>query len=102
MEKGQGIDVNGVMQRYDKAGEIESWAFSMRGSDIGYLYETSGTRLFARNIRGFLGKTTKVNNSMKATLKNEPEKFFYYNNGVTIICDRAEKISKKGRGIIDV
>ena len=102
MEKGLGIDVRGVMQRYDKPGEIESWVFPMRGSNIGSLFETSGVRLFARNIRGFLGKSTKVNKSMRATLIEEPEKFFYYNNGVTIICDKAEKISKKGRDILRV
>ena len=102
MEKGMGISVNGVMQRYDKQGEIESWCFPMRGSDIGQLFETSGIRLFARNIRGFLGKSTKVNSSMKATLEEEPEKFFYYNNGVTIICDHAKKESEKGRDILRV
>jgi len=74
----------------------------MRGSDIGSLFETSGVRLFARNIRGFLGKSTKVNKSMKATLIEEPEKFFYYNNGVTIICDHAKKESEKGRDILRV
>lgn len=102
MEKGAKISVNGIMQRYDKLGEIESWAFPMRGSDIGSLYEASGVRLFARNIRGFLGKSTKVNSSMKATLEKEPENFFYYNNGVTIICDHAKKESEKGRDILRV
>ena len=102
MEKGFGIDVSGVMQRYDKPGEIESWVFPMRGSDIGALFDTSGVRLFARNIRGFLGKSTKINRSMQATLEEDPEKFFYYNNGVTIICDHAKKESEKGRDILRV
>lgn len=102
MEKGGGIDVRGVMERYDKPGKIESWVFPMRGSDIGSLFETSGVRLFARNIRGFLGKATKINRSMQATLEEEPENFFYYNNGVTIICDHAKKESEKGRDILRV
>jgi hypothetical protein len=102
MEKGLGISVNGVMQRYDKQGEIESWVFPMRGSDIGELYDVSGVRLFARNIRGFLGKSTKINKSMQNTLEDEPEKFFYYNNGITIVCDKAEKISRRGRDILNV
>ena len=102
MESGSGVSVNGVMQRYEKQGEIESWVFPMRGSDIGNLYEASGIRLFARNIRGFLGKSTKVNVSMQETLEEEPEKFFYYNNGVTIVCDKAERISRKGRDILKV
>lgn len=102
MEKAYGINVSGIMKRYDRSGEIDSWAFPMRGSDIGSLYDTSGVRLFARNIRGFLGKSTNVNSSMKATLEEEPEKFFYYNNGITIICDRAERISEKGKDFLRV
>lgn len=66
------------------------------------MYETCGKRLFARNIRGFLGGNTEVNRSMEYTLKHEPEKFFYYNNGITILCDDAEKVSTKGQDIIRV
>ena len=41
------------------------------------------------NVRGFLGKT-KFNDNILNTLKNEPSKFFMYNNGITIT---AEQIS---------
>jgi hypothetical protein len=72
----------------------------MRGDAVGDLYEQAGVRLFARNIRGFLGSSTAVNDGMVKTLASEPERFFYYNNGVTIICDAAEKKSSKGRDIL--
>jgi hypothetical protein len=32
----------------------------------------------------------------------EPEYFWYFNNGVTIVCDDAEKIQKKGREVLQV
>jgi len=102
MESGQGIVVNGILQRYDAGSEIESWVFSMRGDAIAHLYETGGKRLFARNIRGFLGESTDVNRSMEYTLKREPERFFYYNNGITILCDNAERVSSRGHDILRV
>lgn len=100
MEKGKGITVNGVLQRYDGVNEIESWVFPMSGSAVARLYEHAGVRLFARNIRGFLGRQTDVNAGMAATLDVEADHFFYYNNGITIICDDAEKRSSKGRDYI--
>ena len=51
---------------------IYSWIFSMRGSDLGKLCNEIGSRLFARNIRGYLGHGTNVNRGMEHTLKEEP------------------------------
>lgn len=101
MEAGHDVTVNGILQRYDETNDIESWVFSMRGGMVADVYERSGPRLFARNIRGFMGKTP-VNEGMIATLESEPRHFFYYNNGITIVCDRAEKISKQGRDVLRV
>lgn len=102
MESGPDVKVNGVAQRYDRATGVESWVFSMRGDAVASLYERAGLRLFARNIRGFMGTNTPVNQEMLATLKSEPERFFYYNNGITILCDHAEKKSSQGRDILQV
>jgi len=101
MEKGQGIVVNGILQRYDAKSKIESWVFSMQGRAIADLYKAAGMRLFARNIRGFLGES-EINKSMGVTLRNEPERFFYYNNGITIICDGAERVGSQGKDILRV
>lgn len=60
-------------------------------SAIGEWYNQYGNRLFAKNIRYYKG-STEVNQGIKDVLKNEPDKFFYYNNGVKILCN---KISKK-------
>lgn len=101
MEHGQGVVVNQIMQRYDSGNQIESWVFSMRGDSVSDIFELAGLRLFARNIRGFLGETP-VNRGMADTLKHEPAHFFYYNNGITILCDKAEKRSSKGRDVLRV
>lgn len=58
---------------------------------IGEWFKQYGNRLFAKNIRYYKG-STEVNQGIKEVLKNEPDKFFYYNNGIKVLC---KKITKK-------
>lgn len=102
MEQHPGVKVNGVLQRFDSNSNIESWVFSMSGDSVAEVFNTAGKRLYARNIRGFLGENGPINDGMNKTLSDEPENFFYYNNGITIICDKAEKRSHSGRDILRV
>lgn len=60
-------------------------------SAVGEWYKQYGNRLFAKNIRYYKG-STEVNQGIKEVLKSEPEKFFYYNNGIKILC---RKITRK-------
>jgi hypothetical protein len=57
-------------------------------------YERHGNKLFAQNIRSVLGNTS-VNNSLVETLSRNADHFWYFNNGVTVLCDT---IRKKIRG----
>jgi len=97
IERGEQVRVNNISQRYDEKNEIECWVLSMRGDKIAELFANAGTRLFARNVRGYLGQRPPVNEAMKETLQDEPDRFFYYNNGITILCEEAEKKSHEGR-----
>jgi hypothetical protein len=101
MESGNGVDVKGILQRYDSKTDIESWVFPMSSQAVAGLVERAGLRLFARNIRGFLGPT-EINKEIEATVKTKPEYFWYYNNGITIVCDQAEEIRSQGRQILRV
>lgn len=94
--------MNGVAQRFDQTTDIESWVFSMRGDAVAAIYERAGRRLFARNIRGFMGMKTSVNRGMIETIKKEPSNFFFYNNGITIVCDEAERYASHGRDVLKV
>lgn len=58
---------------------------------IGAWYNQYGNRLFAKNIRYYKG-STEVNQGIRDVLKTQPDKFFYYNNGIKILC---QKITKK-------
>ncbi|KYH34340.1 AIPR protein [Clostridium tepidiprofundi DSM 19306] len=46
--------------------------------------------LFYSNIRNFLGKN-KVNKKIAETYCTCPKNFWFYNNGITIVCDNFEK-----------
>ncbi|MDF1645084.1 MAG: AIPR family protein [Pseudomonadales bacterium] len=51
-----------------------------------------GDYLFNANIRQFKGNTA-VNKDIVNTLTDTPENFFYFNNGVTLLCDEIQQIS---------
>ncbi|HYP66685.1 MAG TPA: AIPR family protein [Thiobacillaceae bacterium] len=101
IESGSGVKTAGVFNRYDGKTDIESWIFSMTDIAVAGLFERAGTRLFARNVRGFLG-STEINRGMEATLSKESEYFWYYNNGITIVCDDAKQESSRGRNLLRV
>ena len=91
------LDVEGeILERHDGLNNIDAYVFTMNGRNVGELLKKYGRRLFARNIRGFLGKSSDVNRSIAGTLREEPHNFWYFNNGVTIICDKANECGTAG------
>ena len=55
--------------------------------DLAQLYDEHGRALVAANIRYYKGQTD-VNEKIVQTMREEPEHFFYLNNGITAYCDR--------------
>lgn len=55
------------------------------------LAEKYNQRLFSSNIRQFLGKSGLVNQEISNTAIDNPELFWYFNNGVTAIADQVRK-----------
>ncbi|WP_028647499.1 AIPR family protein [Nocardiopsis sp. CNT312] len=67
------------------AGQIKDW------------YDEHGDRLFDRNIRRSLG-VTSINQGLIDTLKNEPQHFWYFNNGITVLADSVRRgVKYRGR-----
>jgi len=91
----------GAVRRYDQTTKIESWVFTMSANDVGDIHAKAGIRLFARNIRGFLGNT-EFNEAMAKTACEEPDNFWYYNNGVTIVCDDVKREQYEGKDVMRV
>lgn len=54
---------------------------------VGRWFQDYGNKLFAKNIRFYKGNTD-VNNGIKNALVQEPENFFYYNNGIKLLCNK--------------
>jgi hypothetical protein len=67
----------------------------VEAADIGRWWGEHHQLLFARNLRKFTG-STDVNEAIKDTLTNEPEKFWYFNNGITILCNSLQKKAMGG------
>jgi len=95
------IQHEGVIHRFDPERKTESWVFTMSGEDVGNMFAQEGVRLFARNIRGYLGDT-EINESMAETIKQEPHNFWYYNNGVTMVCNDAKQVREGGEDVLIV
>ena len=53
-------------------------------------------QLYEKNVRQFLGSRRKVNKGIATTLKESPEKFGLYNNGITIVVSGYSNSSNDG------
>lgn len=56
----------------------------------------NGSHLFNLNIRNPLGRTP-INNELISTLTEAPAHFWYFNNGVTVLCESVEKTQQSMR-----
>lgn len=80
----------GVHQWGKYADPFTAYYGFISGEEIARLWGEFGRKLFHKNIRNVLGKTD-VNEELISTIHNNPEKFWYFNNGITIISDNIEK-----------
>ncbi|MEO1559492.1 MAG: AIPR family protein, partial [Cyanobacteria bacterium J06632_19] len=62
--------------------------------EVGEWWLENKNKLFAKNIRDFLGGS-EVNSEITKTIENEPELFWYFNNGITVLCKDITKIGIK-------
>ncbi len=64
----------------------EAWQGTVPVKNVSTWFEAHSDRLFEQNVRNSLGRT-RINSGIKETLRKEPENFWYFNNGITVICD---------------
>ena len=69
---------------------LKSYLVVMPGTILSALYEKYGARLLEQNVRCFLQARGKVNKGIRATILNEPDMFFAYNNGITATAREVE------------
>ncbi|MBU3188331.1 AIPR family protein [Clostridium bowmanii] len=60
------------------------------GKILAQLYEEHGARLLERNVRSFLQVKGPVNKGIRETLRDEPDMFLAYNNGISVTAESVE------------
>lgn len=63
------------------------------------IYYEHGSRLLEGNVRAFLSNRGKINKGIRLTIKNEPTKFFTYNNGIACTASQIT-LSEDGHMIV--
>ncbi|MEE1656757.1 MZA anti-phage system associated AIPR family protein MzaE [Microvirga sp. CF3062] len=77
------VYVPGEMSDYDYALTV------FPGEALRFIYEKYGARLLEANVRSFLSAAGKVNKGIRDTLREAPERFMAYNNGIVVVADEA-------------
>ncbi len=98
-----------VIPKYDNATNSESdenvanlityksYLAVVPGQFLNDIYLEYGSRLLEGNVRSFLSVRGKVNKNIQATIKNYPEMFFAYNNGIAATATELDtKMTEKG------
>ncbi|MDP3979149.1 MAG: AIPR family protein [Pseudomonas sp.] len=63
-------------------GDYQAYLCMIPGVTLAGIYDQYGSRLLEGNVRTFLTTKGKVNAKIQQTIKNQPEMFFAYNNGI--------------------
>ena len=101
---GQPINTEIVINSFGRIDEPYKAVYGyVNGTFFAQLWDMYKSRLFSENIRGFLGDSI-VNEDVQETITTCPENFFYYNNGITILCDSIIKkpLMQQNAGTFDV
>lgn len=65
--------------------DFDVYLFGMKGIWLANLYKNDSTRLLEPNVRSYLKRTSKVNAGILDTVKNNPEQFVSFNNGISAV-----------------
>ncbi len=71
---------------------IKMYVGCIKISYLKQLYQKYQNNLFSKNIR-FLVDNSAINKKIKETLIEEADKFIYYNNGITFVCDNIKVLA---------
>jgi len=86
------LKIEDKLQYKDSRRSVISYLFNAQLGDFRRYLETNDVaRLVARNIRYNLAG--KIGRTIRNTFEKSPLDFWYYHNGITIICDRMDETS---------
>ncbi|AIY39179.1 hypothetical protein LT85_0019 [Collimonas arenae] len=76
---GQGLS---CLAAAESVGEYQAYLCMIPGAILAKIYDRYGSRLLEGNVRSFLSTRAKVNAKIQITIRNQPEMFFAFNNGI--------------------
>ncbi|MES2639734.1 MAG: AIPR family protein [Myxococcota bacterium] len=89
------IDLEVMLQDWGQvAAPFRAFYGQVSVADVARWWNDHRHQLFSKNLRSFLGDSA-VNEAIADTLVSQPERFWYLNNGLTILCT---EIAKKPMG----
>ena len=77
-----------------------AYLFALPADVLYQLYDRHGSRLLELNVRSFLQARGKVNRGIRDTIRNEPGKFFPYNNGLSMTAVEIRVRRSEGRHLL--
>lgn len=83
-----GFDFNAV--KISSTDEFDIYMASVSGTMLAELYKVDSVRLLESNVRSYLKKTSRVNKGIYATVKDSPNEFAAYNNGLATVATAAD------------
>lgn len=78
---------------------LESYLAIIPGQQLAAIYDKWGPRLLEANVRSFLQARGKVNQGIRNTIRDEPNMFFSYNNGLSATAETIE-IERTDQGLV--
>ncbi len=63
---------------------------AISGELLAKIYSDEGQKLIEKNVRSFLQATGKINKGIRDSLRDEPEMFMAYNNGISTVAEAIE------------
>ena len=76
--------------------EMQSFLVMMPGEKLAEIYGRWKSRILEQNVRSYLQNRSNVNKGIMLTLRQTPERFFAYNNGLTVTGTQLDFDSSSG------
>jgi len=99
LTKGNGLPY--LKANFENSNDYDAYLCVVPGNLLSTIYYDYGPRLLESNVRTFLSNRGKINRGIRETIKNEPDKFFIYNNGIACTA-KSIKISNDGQFITSI
>lgn len=80
----------------DGTGEYTAYLSFFPASLLARIYSDYGPRLLEKNVRSYLQARGKVNRGIQSTIREAPQRFLAYNNGISATAESVE-ICKNGK-----